>query len=406
MTGPGAASAERPDESAFEAEVLAFLRANAQPRSESSRTWGHDSDRVALIPDSDRDDRSVIEQEQGWRRTVFDAGFGWISGPVELGGRGLPPSFEAIYRRCEERFEVPEGGHLSIGIGMVATAVATWATDEVKRTVPRAIRRGDLIGCQLFSEPGAGSDLASLRTTAVPVEGGWLVNGQKVWTSEAHWADVGLLLARTHPAAPKHRGITAFLLDMHAPGIEVRPLRQMTGGASFNEVFFTDVFIGDGSRLGPVDQGWQVARSTLAEERSSIGRGVGLEVLDTGLLDELVRRTGRSDDPLVRRRLAEIHVQRRALAATLHRLITEAGSGPVGPELSMTKLMATEVLRRISDLLTDVLGPELSADTGRWGTFAWSEFVLSVPGIRFGGGTDEIQRNVLAERVLGLPRER
>ncbi|MEU7813906.1 acyl-CoA dehydrogenase family protein [Pseudonocardia sp. NPDC049154] len=389
-----------PTPAVFEAEATAFLAAHTRPRPGRTKGWGQGADRHGLIPDSDRDDPAALEAEREWRRTVFDAGFGWLSGPVELGGRGLPHEYEALYRRCEEDFDVPEGRHLSIGMGMVAPTVAAWGDEALRREVPRAIRRGDLVGCQLFSEPGAGSDLAALRTAARRTDTGWVVDGQKVWTSEAHWADVGLLLARTDPEAPKHAGITAFLVDMHAPGVDVRPLRQITGGASFNEVFLDGVEIPEARRLGPVNAGWQVARSTLTVERGSIGRGVGLEVVDSGLLDELVDRLGRGDDPRVRRLLAEIHVRRRALDATSRRLFAEGA----GPEFAMTKLMATETLRRIADLLTEVIGPAFAADGGEWGTWSWVEWVFGIPGIRFGGGTDEIQRNLLAERVLGMPR--
>ena len=235
----------------------------------------------------------------------------------------------------------------------------------------------------------------------------WLLNGQKVWTSGAQLSDIGEIICRTDPTLPKHRGLTGFVIDMHAPGVEVRPLRQMTGGASFNEVFLTDVRVPDSHRLGEVNGGWAVALTTLMNERAAIGGGGGGATL-TGVnrLIELCRAMGRSGDPLVRQKLAAVIIQSRVAAYTTARSMAAVSVGQApGPELSLAKMGLTEAMLRTNELLSLVLGPALVADSGQWGTYAWSHYILGVPGMRVAGGTDEVLRNIVGERVLGLPKE-
>jgi len=291
---------------------------------------------------------------------------------------------------------------------MVAPTIAAHARPEIAQRYLAPLHRGDLIACQLFSEPGAGSDLAALSTRAERDGEDWVVNGQKVWTSNAHHAGIGEIICRTDPEAPKHAGMTAFLVDMSAPGVEVRPLRQMTGGAGFNEVFFTDVRIPDDHRLGEVGGGWGVAITTLMNERASIGSGMGLG-RGPGPFERLIALTGemgRDDDPIARNRLAGLYAQQQALAWTAKRALAALQAGKLpGPELSILKLAGTIHLTGIADYAAEVLGPRLCADVGEWGTFAWTKLVCGAPGARMGGGTDEILRNVIGERVLGLPRE-
>src|SRR4029453_5622605 len=196
-------------------------------------------------------------------------------GPPELGGRGLPASYDRLYSALEARYEGPPQNFFGIRLGMVAPTIQAHAPGDVQKKYLPAMYRGDIVGCQLFSEPGAGSDLASLQTRAVRDGDEWRITGQKVWTSGAQYSDIGEIIARTDPDLPKHKGLTGFVVDMRAPGVEIRPLRQMTGGASFNEVFFTDVRIPDDHRLGDVGQGWTVALTTLMNERASIGAGTG-----------------------------------------------------------------------------------------------------------------------------------
>jgi alkylation response protein AidB-like acyl-CoA dehydrogenase len=279
----------------------------------------------------------------------------------------------------------------------------------VRERYLRAMYRGDIVGCQLFSEPVAGSDLAGIQTRAVRDGDEWVLNGQKVWTSGAQYSDIGEIITRTSPDKPKHKGLTMFLVDMRAPGVEVRPLRQMTGGATFNEVFFEDVRVHDSHRLGDVDEGWTVALTTLMNERAAIGGGGGgAGIGATGMTRfiEMARHRGLADDPLVRQRLADAYVHTNVARYTNLRAMAKIRAGQLpGPEMSIAKLTMTQNMQRLADTVTEVLGPRLVADTGEWGTFAFAEFVLGVPGARVAGGTDEIMRNIVGERVLGLPKE-
>jgi alkylation response protein AidB-like acyl-CoA dehydrogenase len=389
-------------------EAEAFLEANASQRVEEEFEWGKGSDRVALIPESTPEqDLIELATARGWSQKVFDAGFGWLSGPPAYGGRGLGRDHERQWRELEARYEVPSQTIFGIGLGMVAPTILAHANEDVKQRYLPSLYRGDLVACQLFSEPGAGSDLAGVQTRAVKDGDEWVVNGQKVWTSFAHLADIGEIICRTDPDAPKHRGLTGFVVDMHAPGVEVRPLRQMTGGASFNEVFFTDVRIPDSHRLGDVNGGWSVALTTLMNERAAIGGGGGgAGTAGTTRLVELVRRQGRSKDPLVRQQLAQVVINGRVGRYTTLRAMAKVAAGQApGPELSIAKLALTQNLVRTCDLVSTVLGPELIADSGAWGTYSWSELVLGLPGMRVAGGTTEVLRNVVGERVLGLPKE-
>ena len=386
------------------AEAGAFLAANAVPRRAAEARWGEGSDRVGLFRESTaEEDRRELAEAKAWRARCDDAGFGWLSGPVEYGGRGLPRSFERVWAELEGGYEVPTGANLFlVGLGMVAPTVLAHGTEEAKQRYLRALWRGDLVGCQLFSEPGAGSDLAAVATKAVRDGDEWVVSGQKVWTSGAHYSDLGLLLTRTSADGDdRHHGLTMFLLDMHASGIDVRPLRQMTGGTSFNEVFLTDVRVSDWHRLGEVDAGWRVALTTLMNERAAIGRGSASSGFSiTRRLFELARHTGRSDDPVVRQQLAQLWI--RSQITRYSRLRARHDPGPVH---SIAKLFLTQTQSLMVDIATAVAGPKLAADTGEWGSYAWAEFVLGAPSGRIGGGTDEIQKNILAERVLGLPRQ-
>jgi alkylation response protein AidB-like acyl-CoA dehydrogenase len=280
-------------------------------------------------------------------------------------------------------------------------------TDALRRRFVPALQSGDLIACQLFSEPSAGSDLASLMTTARRDGEGWRVSGQKVWTSGAHFSDIGEIICRTGEGG-RHRNLTAFVIDMRAPGVTVRPLVQMTGSAAFNEVFFDDVWVPDTDRLGDVGDGWSVALTTLANERNAIGGegfgGSGLLNIDRYIA--MVRAFGRDTDPIARQMLADVAIGLRVAKYTRRRAAAGRASGsPPGPEATIDKLALSENVARISRLLATVLGPHVVADTGEWGTYAWSEVILGLPGYKIAGGTDEILKNVIGERVLGLPKE-
>jgi acyl-CoA dehydrogenase len=406
----------------FVDEARRFLDAHAGPRVPTVATttgtesdgplafeWGVGDDTVAVVEEKDpAAEAAALAAAKDWAARRYDAGFGWIDGPPGLGGRGLTAGHQAAYRGVEAGYDLPDERFFMVGLGMVAPTVLEHAGDDVQRAVLPGLHRGDLLACQLFSEPGAGSDLASLATRAERDGDEWVITGQKVWTSGAHLADVGEIICRTDPGMPKHQGLTAFLVDMRAPGVEVRPLRQMTGGASFNEVFFSGLRVPDSHRLGDVNGGWRVAITTLMNERAAIGSGMGLGPGPGpfGRLVALVRQLGLERDPIVRQQLSGLYVRYRALALTTRRGLDRMhAQGFPGPELSTLKLAGTNYLLAVSDFVSQVLGPRLVADTGEWGTYAWGELVCGLPGGRLGGGTDEVLRNVIGERVLGLPKD-
>jgi alkylation response protein AidB-like acyl-CoA dehydrogenase len=392
----------------FGEECSAFLEGNARLRPSSGPfVWGEGDDRVVLF---DEEDSAEIEAARAWRALRHKAGLDWISGPEKYGGRGLPVAYERVYADREAGYDVPDQSFFKIGLGIIAPTLLTHAQEGVKRRYLPAMFAGELLACQLFSEPAAGSDLASLVTRAVRDGDDWIVSGQKVWTSGAHLCDLGELLVRTDPDAPKHKGISAFVVDLRAPGVEVRPLRQMTGGASFNEVFLDEVRIPDDHRLAGVNEGWSVAMTTLLHERELIGAGGGDgrqfgSVASFERIAATAAHFNRSADPLIRQRLADVYVAGRLAAMNNARAAAAAKAGqPPGPEMAGAKLGLAANLGRIGNVLGDVLGPHLTADSDIWGGFGWLEFVLGTPGIRIAGGTDEVLRNVIAERVLGLPR--
>jgi acyl-CoA dehydrogenase len=408
VMGTDQISTEQISTEQFELDARTFLDDHAPKRSQETFVWGQGSDSVGLFPERTPEQEAAdLAAARAWAQVVFDAGFGWITGPPAYGGRGLSREYQRIYASLAADYKTPSMSAYGIGLGMVAPTILAHATDEVKEAYLRPMYRGDIVGCQLFSEPSSGSDLASLQTRAVRDGDEWIVNGQKVWTSGAQFSDIGEIICRTDPDAPKHRGLTGFVVDMHAPGVEVRPLRQMTGGASFNEVFFTDVRIPDSHRLGDVNGGWTVALTTLMNERAAIGGGGGgVGLPGSTRLIEMVRATGRSHDPLVRQQLATIIINERLARYTNLRAMARIAVGQLpGPEMSLSKLSLTANMVRTCELVSTVLGPALVADNGAWGTYAWSEFLLGVPGMRIAGGSDEVLRNIIGERVLGLPKD-
>ncbi|MCU1627810.1 MAG: putative acyl-CoA dehydrogenase [Pseudonocardia sp.] len=397
----------------FVATAREFLDANATRRSGSADLpeWGVGEDRITYFStDPPEVDAAKVAESRAWQRTRYENGFGWVTGPRAYGGRELSTLHDLVYDGLEAEYDVPDTGVLSlIGLGMIGPTILAHARDHIKDRYLPAMYRGDAIACQLFSEPSAGSDLASVETRAVRDGDDWVVDGQKVWTSVAQHAQIGLCLCRTNPDLPKHKGITALLVDMSAPGVEVRPLRQMSGGADFNEVFLTGVRVPDDHRLGEVDGGWRVALTTLMNERATVGgegAGPAARALSLPFLTELLRANGRLDDGATRRRLAELYADQAATEYLNHQAIRKlrAGTQP-GPEASVSKLMYARNLTRGAHFAAEVVGPRLIADTGEWGTYSWTELLLSTPALRILGGTEEIMKNILAERVLGLPKE-
>lgn len=389
-------------------DAATWLGAHAQRRSpERALRWGEGSDNVAVFRNlSFEQERDHIDAARSWQQRKSDAGYGSISWPVAYGGAGLSPEHERTFDRLESGFATPPGHEaISITLDLVGPTLLTCGTEEQKERYLPDLRRTNAMWCQLFSEPGAGSDLASLQCRASRDGNEWVIDGQKVWTSGARFADFGYLLARTSTEESRHGGLTAFVVRMDAPGLDVRPLRQMSGGSSFNEVFFTGVRVGDEDRLGPVGQGWQVAVTTLGFERAAATKSgaSGGDVFDRLVL--AARHAGRANDPVARQRLAAVYISGRVRTMTRRRGAEALKAGGVpGPEGSVGKLAFTEGLAEIADVAGLIVGPSMTANTGEWGTFAWSELVNGVPGFRIAGGTDEVQRNIIAERVLGLPR--
>jgi alkylation response protein AidB-like acyl-CoA dehydrogenase len=392
----------------FEKEARDFLDANAtRKEAEKAFVWGEGSDKVAMFEEKDRDtELADVRRACEWRAQKFDAGFGWISGPAQFGGRELPHAYERLWNSLEGQYQVPNQGAFTIGLGMVAPTILAHGSDAAKELYLKAMYRADLVGCQLFSEPGAGSDLASLQTKAVRDGDEWIITGQKVWTTGAQFSDIGEIIARTDPDLPKHKGLTGFIVDMHAPGVEVRPLRQMTGGASFNEVFFTEVRVRDDHRLGDVNNGWNVALTTLMNERAAIGAGGGSGINLYARLIEMVRHFGLDTDPIVRNELANLLIHQRVAGYNNQRAMDKIKAGQLpGPEMSIAKLAGTLNSLRLGAFISTVLGPKLIADSGEWGTYAWNQLILGAPGGRIAGGSDEVMRNIVGERVLGLPKD-
>jgi alkylation response protein AidB-like acyl-CoA dehydrogenase len=358
-------------------------------------------------------EHDLLDKVRAYRGQRYDAGYGAIALPAELGGGGLPPRYVVAFTEEEQAFAVPQSTELiSVTTGLAGPTVATFGTQAQRAKYARAFLRCDRLCCQLFSEPGAGSDLAAVSTSAVrapadgDADGGWLIDGQKVWSSGARFADYGLLLARTDRDVAKHAGLTMFLVPMDAPGVEVRPIRQMSGASSFNEVFLSGVRVGDDMRVGPVGEGWRVANATLGFERTASGQA---QRRKGGTFEDLLRlatRLGKSSDPVVRQQLADVYVRTQLRAATTARVARAAAAGtPPGPAASIGKLVASANLMRIGEVATALLGARIAADSGEPDSFAWAEHVLGAPGYRLAGGTDEIQRTIIGERVLGLPKE-
>jgi alkylation response protein AidB-like acyl-CoA dehydrogenase len=382
-----------------------WLAARLALRERTTETWGQGSDDVAVFHALSRDQEGrLIGDIMAWQQQKFDAGYGAITWSPEYGGAGLPGSYARAFRRAEAQFRTP-GHHETpnVSINLVGNTIRVAGSDAQRERFLRPLLRAEILACQLFSEPGAGSDLASVITAAVRDGDDWVLSGQKVWSSGALFSDWGEIICRTDTTVPKHQGMTAFLLPMNLPGIEVRPIRQMSGGSSFNEVFLTDVRIPDELRLGPVGGGWKVALTTLGFERGGGGESRGGTYRDVLALAQWL---GVTSDPLVRQQLARLYCGHQAIALTARRAAARVRAGsPPGPEGSVGKLLFTRQQKAISETVQTILGARLTADTGEWGTFAWSEFLLGAPGNRIAGGSDEIQHNIIGERILGLPRE-
>ena len=427
---------------------MAVVQEEVQETTEDSqvreevRSWLAENLPDGWMEAVERGDRATVRRLRDgldyadWCKRLAYAGWATPTYPPEYNGKGYGQRQARVVNQELSRASVPRSYNV-IGIGMAAPVLLQYGTEEQKQLVPK-IASHEEIWCQLFSEPGAGSDVAGLSTRAIRDGDDWIVNGQKVWTTLAHVAKWGMLLARTDPDQPKHRGLTYFLVDMKSPGVEVRPLRQMTGDAEFNEVYFTDARIPDSMRVGEVGRGWDVGIATLMNERVALGGGGGAGI-DTGqanpidALMALVRKVGRGDDPVLRQKIAQLWIESKVLRYTNQRgqANLKAGRMP-GPEGSIGKLFQAEFNQRLQETVIETLGVYGLARFGKSnrestygmpvregaitgvGSDADSAQFPSVDSIyaflrsranTIEGGTSEIMRNILGERVLGLPKE-
>jgi alkylation response protein AidB-like acyl-CoA dehydrogenase len=380
----------------FRARARAWLEANA-PRRASA-----DEEAEAETRGQD----AVIAEQKAFQAKLYEAGFAGITWPREYGGQGLTSAEQIAWSQESRDYDLPTGVFF-IGLSMPGNTILEVGSEQQKKRFLPKMLRGDEIWCQLFSEPGAGSDVASLQTSAVRDGDEWVLNGQKVWTSGAQYSDYGAILARTDPAKPKHEGISMFIVDMHAPGVSVRPLKVATGHSPFNEVFFDNVRLPADAIIGDENKGWAAAVVMLRHERIAIGTmgGSRTSPLAFDSLRDLAAGLGRTSDQGVRRELAELYAQGRAmqLFALLLRQETQAGKLP-GARGSVAKLAGSELARFAGNVAADVLGDQLAGFDSEE-LQAVSTSIVAAPGSSIAGGTAEIQRNIIGERVLGLAKD-
>ena len=391
---------DSPQEAAFRAEARAWIDANA-PKEFEAELAKASLGRIRLQK------HDIVEVAKAWQKKKAEGGWVCLNWPKEYGGRGASPVERVIWQQ-EEGVYFKLTSPFQIGEGMCGPTLMAFGSEADKRRYLPKIASGEEIWCQLFSEPAGGSDVAGLRTRAERDGDGWIINGQKIWTSGAHYADYGLLITRTDPSVPKHKGLTMFFIDMKSAGVEVRPIKQANGMQEFNEVFFTDLRVPDSQRLGAVGDGWNVSLTTLMNERMSIGARLATgfnEIFD--FCCSLMTEEGLAiDDRATRSKLAQWAVRNSGLKYTSMRTISALSRGErPGPENSIGKLVSGAMLQDIATYAMDlqgasgVLNDPASAEVA--GQF--QAMLLSSPSVRIAGGTDEILRNIIAERVLGLP---
>jgi alkylation response protein AidB-like acyl-CoA dehydrogenase len=381
---------DTPEEAEFRAEARAFLSQHLKPKTPGALRSGSREDFLA--------------RAKAWQKTKAEGGFAQITWPKEMGGRGGTVMQQVIWGQEEAKFDAPTGP-FAIGLGMCIPTVIAFGSDEHKQRYVQKALKGEEIWCQLFSEPAAGSDVAGLKTKAVKDGDEWVINGQKVWTSGAHYSDFGILLVRTDPNVPKHKGLTMFIVDMKQPGVDVRPIHQASGGSEFNEVYFTDVRIADKDRLGEPGMGWKVALVTLMNERLAVGGSPGpdwKEIMD------YARSAGTLSNQAFRDKLADWYVAAQGYKLTKFRTQTALSRGETpGPENSIGKIINANHLQDICNSaieMQDHFGLIVDKDEAP-SDAVFQESFLWAPGLRIAGGTDEILKNIIAERVLGLPQD-
>jgi alkylation response protein AidB-like acyl-CoA dehydrogenase len=388
---------DTPEEEAFRTGVRAFLDKNAARRGPGT----------GMVYRAGTENPQMRKRAKDWQARKADAGYAGITWPKEWGGRGGAPIQQVIYDQEEAKYAVPRG-LFEIGLGMCIPTLCTWGTQAQRDRYTRKALRGEEIWCQLFSEPAGGSDLAALRTRAERDGDHWIVNGQKIWTSGAQYSDYGVLVTRSDFSAPKHKGLTYFFIDMQSPGIEIRPIKQISGASHFNEVFFSNLRVPDSQRLGAVGEGWKVSLTTLMNERYTIGGRAGVDIEE---IFDLARKVEMEDGPAlkneaVRDKLADWYVMSQGLKYSHFRTMTALSRGETpGPESSIGKLVNGSKLQSIAAFAMDLMeqggiltDPELAPLAA-----VFQQTLMTSPSSRIAGGSDEIMRNIIAERVLGLP---
>jgi alkylation response protein AidB-like acyl-CoA dehydrogenase len=386
---------DTPEEAAYRAQARSWIAANA---ASLDTQLGSRAESVASA--------------KAWQKIKYEAGYVGITWPKAVGGQGGTPMQQIIFNQEEAKHNAPTGLY-AIGLGMCIPTVFTHglSPDIAARYVPTAMK-GEEVWCQLFSEPSAGSDLAGIRTRAEPDGDEWVINGQKVWTSGAHLSDFGIVVTRTDPTVPKHKGLTMFIVDMKAPGVEVRPIKQMSGGSEFNEVFFTDVRVKDSHRLGAVGEGWKVSLTTLMHERVAVGGkpssapGVQ-EMIELAKAIDLEEGNA-LEQSHVRQKIADVYIQDRGIALTRMRTISALSSGRTpGPESSISKVVVAKMMQDMGSFASDMSESAglISGEDSLPHLHRLQQTYIGAAGLRIAGGTDEILRNIIAERVLGLPSD-
>ena len=391
---------DTPQEAEFRAKARAWLEQNTELRDPDET--------VDML--GEREDDAAIQAAKDWQSKKFDEGWAVLTWPKEYGGQGLGRMEGVIWNQEEAKFRTPPNIY-TIGHGMLGPTLMSHGTDEQKERFIAKMARGQEVWCQLFSEPAAGSDLAGLRSTAVRDGDDWVINGQKIWSTGAHYCDWGMIVVRTDPNVSKHAGLTYFIVDMRDPGVEIRPIKQINGGSGFNEVFFTDVRVPDSQRLGAEGDGWRVSLTTLMNERVAIGAGAGAgRFRDLLRLARHTRRNGRPaiEDGAVRQKLASIYVRSKGLQYTGMRTLSALSQGATpGPEGSIGKAVGGPLSQEIASFAIELQGAAggLLDESVAPMEATWQNAYLGSPGIRIAGGTDEILKNIIAERVLRLPPE-
>lgn len=396
---------DTPEEAAFRKQVSEFLSANAKLKGAE----GIKNPYAPTPPDYDRTD---VSESKAWQKKKADAGWACLTWPKEYGGRDASTMESIIWGQEEAKYDVPPNV-FGIGQGIHGPVLMAHGTPEQKDKHLNRLLTGEDIWCQLFSEPGAGSDLAAVRTKAERDGDEWVINGQKIWTSGAQYCDYGILLTRTDPNVAKHKGLTMFIVDMKSPGIDIRPIKQITGGAVFNEVFFDNVRIPHSWIIGEADKGWDVTITVLMNERKAISSPEMAVNMDPNNLIDLVKSVmidGKPaiEDTSVRQKLAHYLTLLKAAENNSSRMLSAlSGGGIPGPEGSLNKLLMPPLIQEIASFLTELQGTMSSVRDPEYSEMEafWQDYYLGIPGMRIGGGTDEIQRNIIGERILGLPAE-